>query len=460
MQKKNNAGYWCACVIMLLVAFIQCFKTVHDLHWANEPDFDRDIAYIRATLTGHYGQDPNIAGQYMWYNPIIFLLETFSVKLSGAPINVVVARVGAFINIINPIVFFIVMIKLFDYKIALASLLAFVFVMSGNLPCWGSPTYSPWMISDTTVQFLFYLSMFCCYKAFTSQSMIWFVILGAVTGITFLGHSAPVFVIILILVSMQAQKVVIAVKTKQYTLIKTYLLQGAVAAIPFILFASPFLYFVYGKYHLHFINHTILECAPGIFARKETLTLLKQNVTFALLISLIGFVWFYLKFENKVLRTIIWNWLIITLVMYIYESAVPTVDKIIHRSLPDTIPAFHYFFYLKAVECIFFGFGLVFLFDFSVAWIAKRLNKSFSASAKTNLLIASVLIYALVYFPVYHNRYDFSELREQAIEKGNEKDKIAVYDFITKNVPLDHVLLCPHGLSLFPVMPTAIKMVS
>jgi hypothetical protein len=35
-----------------------------------------------------------------------------------------------------------------------------------------------------------------------------------------------------------------------------------------------------------------------------------------------------------------------------------------------------------------------------------------------------------------------------------------VYDFISKNIPLDNVMLCPHGLSLFPVMPTGIKMVS
>ena len=67
---------------------------------------------------------------------------------------------------------------------------------------------------------------------------------------------------------------------------------------------------------------------------------------------------------------------------------------------------------------------------------------------------------AVIYFPVYSKRYDFSELRRQAIIKGNQKDKIEVYDFITKNLPLDKVLLCEHDLSLFPVMPTAIKMVS
>jgi len=460
MRNKDSARYILACCIMLVLAFIECYKTIHDLYWASEPDFDRDIAYIHATLSGHYGQDPNMAGQYMWYNPIIFLLETLSVKLSGAPINVVVARAGAYINLINPIVFFIVMVKLFDYKIALASLLAFIFVLSGNLPCWGSPTYSPWLISDTAIQFLFYLAIFCCYKAFETQKWLWFVILGAVTGLTFLGHSAPTFIIILILVALQAQKVLIALSEKKYRLIGTYFLQGAATAIPFIIFAFPFLYYVYGKYHLHFINRIILECAPGIFARRETVTLLKLNVTFALIISLIGFVWFYFKFENKVLRKIIWSWLLITLVMYVYESAVPTVDKKIHFNLPDTIPAFHYFFYFKALQCIFFGFGFVYLFNKAAQWMQGYFKKKRSVRFYSSLFVAAVLIYMVVYFPIYRNRYDFTGLRQAALEKGLEQDKIDVYNFITKSVPADHVMLCPHGLSLFPVMPTAIKMVS
>jgi len=460
MQLRANVKYLLACIIMLLLAFIQCYRTVHGLNWASEPDFDRDIAYIHSTLTGHYGQDPNMAGQYMWYNPMIFLSETFIVKLTGLPINLVVARSGAFLNLINPIIFFIVLVKLFDYKVALAGLLSFIFLINGNLPCWGAATYSPWMVSDTAVQFLFYLSIFFCFKAFSEQKIIWFIILGAAIGITFLGHSAPVFIMILILVSIQGQKIFVALKQKQYPLIGTYFLQGLATAVPFIICAFPFLYYVYGKYHLHFINRVILQCAPGVFARKETLNLLKLNITFSLLISILGFIWFYLKFENKVLRKIIWNWLIITLVMYVYESAVPTADKMLHINLPDTIPAFHYFFYFKALQSIFVGFGLIFLFNLLIAWITKLAKKEITPKLSNNLFIAAILLYMLVYYPIYSNRWDFTDLRQEAIDKGNEKDKIGVYDFITKNVPSDNVLLCEHGLSLFPVMPTAVKMVS
>ncbi len=460
MHIKNNAKYWLACILMLALAFIQCYKTVHDLHWAYEPDFDRDIAYIRGMLDGHYGKDPNMAGQYMWYNPMIFWFETAVVKITGLPINIAVARAGAFLNLINPVIFFIVLVRLFDVKVALASLLSFLFLVSGNLPCWGAATYSPWLISDTFVQFLFYINIYLCYKAFSTQKMWWFIALGAGLGLSFLGHSAPTIIVILIVVILQAQKVISALKEKQYPAIGTYFLQGLLTVIPFIIFAFPFLYFVYGKYHLHFINRVILQCAPGIFARKETFTLLKLNVTFSLIIAAVGLVWFYLKFENPLLRKIVWCWLWVTLVMYVYESAVPTADKILHINLPDTIPAFHYFFYLKALQSVFFGFGFIYLFNLMIGRLQHLIKKTFTPRFLELFFVACVLVYALGYYPIYRNRVDFSILRQQALEKGNEKDKIEVYNFISKNIPLDNVMLCPHGLSLFPVMPAGIKMVS
>jgi len=460
MTSKDKNKYLLAFVLMLIAAFIQCYKTIHDLHWANEPDFDRDIAYIRSTLDGHYGQDPNMTGQYMWYNPMLFLLETLVVKFTGLPINVVVARAGAFINILSPVAFFFMVIKLFDYKVALPAILCFFFLVNGNLPCWGGATYSPWLLSDTFSQFTFYITIFFVYKAFSSQKLFWFIIFGASLGITFLGHSAPVFIILLIVICIQGRKVVESFWAKDYSAVKTYFLQGLFAVIPFIIFAFPFLYYVYGKYHFHFVNHEILECAPGIFARRYTLQLMKSNVTFSLIISVIGMIWFYKKFDNPILSKIVWHWFFICLGMYIYESAVPTLDHMLHITLPDTIPAFHYFFYLKALQSIFFGFGFIFL----LTWLVGRLKGLKPGNPKLilsdTLVIVCVLVYALAYYPIYINRYDFTELRVQAIEKGKQTDKIGVYDFISKNIPLDHVLLCEHGLSLFPAMPTGIKMVS
>lgn len=460
MQLKDNTKYWLACIAMIVAAMVQCYRTIHDLHWASEPDFDRDIAYIRTTLNGHYGQDANYAGEYMWYNPLLFLSETLIVKLTGLPINIVVARAGAFLNILSPVAFFAMVLKLFDYKVALAALLSFLFLAAGNLPCWGGATYSPWLISDSFVQFLFYINVIFCYQAYATQQMKWFVLLGASIGITFLGHSAPAILIILILVVLHLQNIITAAKQKEYKTITRYVLQGVVTAIPFLLCALPFLYFVWGKYDFHFVNRAILECAPGIFARKESARLVEANITFSLLIAAIGAIWFYLRFENKLIRRIIFSWLTITVVMYLYESIVPTLDRLDKIHLPDTIPAFHYFFYLKVLQSVFFAFGFIFLLQKLSGWLSRVTKNKTNITQSTGLFIGAVLLYAVVYYPIYIKRADFSEARQESIAKGNETDKIEVYNFIYKNVPLNNVLLCEHDYSLFPVMPTAIKMVS
>lgn len=460
MQLKDNTKYWLACIAMIVAAMVQCYRTIHDLHWASEPDFDRDIAYIRTTLNGHYGQDANYAGEYMWYNPLLFLSETLIVKLTGLPINIVVARAGAFLNILSPVAFFAMVLKLFDYKVALAALLSFLFLAAGNLPCWGGATYSPWLISDSFVQFLFYINVIFCYQAYATQEMKWFVLLGASIGITFLGHSAPAILIILILVVLHLQNIITAAKQKEYKTITRYVLQGVVTAIPFLLCALPFLYFVWGKYDFHFVNRAILECAPGIFARKESARLVEANITFSLLIAAIGAIWFYLRFENKLIRRIIFSWLTITVVMYLYESIVPTLDRLDKIHLPDTIPAFHYFFYLKVLQSVFFAFGFIFLLQKLSGWLSRITKNKTNITQSTGLFIGAVLLYAVVYYPIYIKRADFSEARQESIAKGNETDKIEVYNFIYKNVPLNNVLLCEHDYSLFPVMPTAIKMVS
>ncbi len=83
---------------MLLLAFLQCYHTVHDLHWAYDPDFDRDIAFARGLLEGHYGQDPNYQGAWLWYNPLLFTTEAVIHKLTNLPLNVIAAQAGIYLK--------------------------------------------------------------------------------------------------------------------------------------------------------------------------------------------------------------------------------------------------------------------------------------------------------------------------------------------------------------------------
>jgi hypothetical protein len=93
-------------LIMILAAFIQCWHVSHDLFWFYDLDVSRDMAYVQQTLYGHFGKDPNYPGEFLWYNPLMSLLQTAVIKISGLPINVVMVRLGAYMNLLAPLSFF------------------------------------------------------------------------------------------------------------------------------------------------------------------------------------------------------------------------------------------------------------------------------------------------------------------------------------------------------------------
>ncbi|HXB42834.1 MAG TPA: hypothetical protein VNV85_02205, partial [Puia sp.] len=207
-HKKESKGlYLIAFLIMLSLACFQCYKTTCDLHWAADPDFDRDIAFVRTSLDGQFGKDPNYKGEYLWYNPLVFSVETLIVKLTSLPPNIVAVRSGAYLNLLGPVAFFGMVLSLFGLEMALASSISFLFFATGNMLGWGAATYSPWLYPVCFTQFIFYINIILCYKAFSTQKYIWFIFLGASVGICFLGHTAPALITILIMASMQSQRI-------------------------------------------------------------------------------------------------------------------------------------------------------------------------------------------------------------------------------------------------------------
>src|SRR5579859_7084273 len=157
-----------ASFIMLVIAFVQCFRTTHDLTWAFDTDFDRDMAFIQNSLDGHFGQDPTYLGQYCWYNPLLFSIEAILVKLTGLPINIVVARAGLYLNLLGPLTFFLMAWRLFDLRVATTALLSYLFFANGVVEGTGAATYSPWLYPITFAQFLFYVNILLIFKAFSS----------------------------------------------------------------------------------------------------------------------------------------------------------------------------------------------------------------------------------------------------------------------------------------------------
>jgi len=91
------------------------------------------MSYVQGALDGKFGKDPNYAGAYLWYNPMLSSIETLIVKITGLPVNIVLARAGVYLNLLGPLAFVLMLTVLFDLRMALACLLSYLFLASGNI---------------------------------------------------------------------------------------------------------------------------------------------------------------------------------------------------------------------------------------------------------------------------------------------------------------------------------------
>ena len=463
-RSENRAACLLTCLIMLTVAFIQCYRITRGLQWPYDGDFERDMGFIQGMLDGNPGKDPNYLGQFLWYNPLLFYIETIIVRISGWPIHQVVSQAGIFINLPGPLTFLLMAIRLQGFRTASASFLSYLFLATGNIVGSAAATYSPWPYPVCFSQFGFYLTLFVCYQAFSTQKYYWFALLGIACGICFLGHAGPAVLVVLILIYMQGEKMVAALKTKNYASLRTFLLQGGICFVFFVVTSFPLLYVVVWKYHLHFVNRAIFEYRAGILIWHNYAAFLRANVNIQFVIAVIGFVWFYRRFHQTLARKIIFSWFFAALFMFVYTTMLPTIHEKLHIKLPDTVPSYHYFFYIKAAQSIYFGFGLVFMLRLIYQWLSNLLlrdqHRLRVPVSLEYFILLSVLLYAIGYFPIYHMRKDFIMNRDLDYIRGSEKEKIDVYHYILENIPEDKVILCDEEANDFPVMASGRKMVS
>jgi hypothetical protein len=149
--------------------------------------------------------------------------------------------------------------------------------------------------------------------------------------------------------------------------------------------------------------------------------------------------------------------------MYLYSSLIPVISRRYQIFLPGTVPSFHYHFYLKAIQSVFFPFGLLFLIREFWNWLYTNWEKArgwLKQVRKSNVYFPALILLIMVMdLPFYIERDDFTIMRRSSIGKEQNTDKTGVYSYIIEHIPSDQVILCEQETSIFPVMATERKMV-
>jgi hypothetical protein len=459
-------------VLCLPLIFIG-LNTTRDLEWPYDLDHYRDIAQTQTILDGGYGSDPYYLNEYIWYNPgSHFVIGVLSLLFNmGIPETIV--RVGPFLNLLPLIAFCIMMRIIFGWPTALISTMAYLLIPNNCYPVWCSSLYSPWFYPSTFSQAFFYITVTLFYIALKkSLKTRYYVIVGFLLGVTFLFHTAPAFIGFGLITICFLGKMGVKLKNRQLIIdeSKSLLRKFLCLVIPALIISMIFIYFIIWHYQLKILNP--LPCSwlwDQLTFEKLPSLLQKEFLHLFSLIAAFGLVHLISSKKDIAARNILLSWLVFCLACAGCSILKSNLESL--NSLPSIIPAHHFFFYLKTLSYVFFGFGAV-----CIGQILRKLLKNnrllmkkikphllnIPFQSKTKLVVyviitALLTLYILYVYPGNKNLY---ETRNACLSRMSQTHLIDLYYWVRQNTRKDDVFLCSNKFGMKAVVPAGRKVVA
>ncbi|MEO8068339.1 MAG: hypothetical protein ABI599_11655 [Flavobacteriales bacterium] len=453
---------------LFVLALVPGLKAVEGLTWGASVDFHRDASFVRAMVEGHYGEDPTYLGGAMWYTPLVGTLEAAVVWLTGHSVDQVIVQMGAYTNLLVPIAFFIMLWYFFGPVRAVLGSAVFLFFTIGHEPGWALPTYSPRLIPVSFCQWFLYIEVIFIDRAFRSTRIMPSLIAGIGAGVTFLAHAAPALLSVLIIFLFTMNEVVAAIRRKDGTYGWPRLRASIVAGTAFIITSLPLTSIVVGEYGMKVVNRSYFLYNYYGLTLHEKEVFFYHNISLINVLALIGA---WLVYRRRIVdttgrapmaRRILLVWFVLSILLMVYSYCVAVLDQHYGIHLPGILPPFHFYFYMKAAMAVFAGLAV---------WhggelLAKRLRPAWAstglaASPKPVLWVFGIVAVACTLnYPAYATRRDVFAVRNRNLAFMERTHDGNACVQINKLLRWDDVMLCDHDLSVWPLLPSARKVVA
>jgi len=371
---------------LILAALVVALRTTSGLAAPNDPDHYRDVAQAQTVRDGHPLTDPYYRGEWAWYNPLLAWVLALGSALSRLRVEEFHVRFGPWANLLGPVMFYFLGIRLVGRQAALVALTLYLFFVCANEPSWSVATYSPWLFSGNFGQGIFFSAALVLVWAAERPVVPRALVAGVMIGLTFLAHTAPALIL----------------ATMACILWVTRPLALFTAGLAALVVASPFLYGIGVHYHLHVVNVEPLSWRWPPITRNGLPQTLRDN---GLLIAaaLAGLVIAPSRF------TVAW---LVTAAGFLVYTVAP---------LPRLLPAFHFWLYTTA--------ALMLLAGATAAWLFPRLLA----------VPALAVIVVAVYWPTYITRSDLVNGRLGSLDR--DANHVAAVEFLRVVTKVDDVVL-------------------
>ena len=361
---------------LILAALAVALTKTSGLTAPHDLDHFRDIALAQTVRDGAPLSDQYYRDEWIWYNPLLPWTLALGSAVTGSAVEVFHVRAGPWLNLLGPLAFYLLGVRWIGRTAAFIALAVYLFFAIGEGRGWAYATYSPWLYSNNFAEGIFFTAALALQAAADRPTPTRAVCAGSIMGLTFLAHTAPA----LILVVMAC-----AVFARRWRMLLT---TGAAAFVV----ASPFLYSIGLQYHFRVVHTEPLSWVWNALTLDTLPQFLKDN---AILIGLAAF--------GAVITTsrllLVWLAAAAALLLYAVSSTVPG------------IPAFHFWKWATAAMALLAGTTLAWLCSATPTrpWAAVRQSPP---PRGVNFIVIFLTVAAVVlHWPSYMSRRDFSHER-------------------------------------------------
>jgi len=448
-------------VLLLATAFSVGFRTTRGLNWPGADwggvgiDLYRDISSAQTILNEGYGPDPTYRGERNWYNPLTPSVSAVVSRLSGAPVHVVVTRLGTYANLLAPLTLFLMCAALWDRWTAASAVAGFLFLSPNELPSYLAATYSPWFLPVNFVQAIFYLAVLAFWYACRRNRPWGFVIVGLSWGALLLGHTAPALMFGGMVVIWAVMEGRARTRMTNGLTSGTVLLRFGTMVAVALLVSSPFVALILGHYHLH-IQNTEPTAFSAYLLSRGLPDLVLIHLTVPMAVAALGFRT-VIRAPDTLSRRLLLSWMGVAAVFLVYSFA-RLGAQLAEVVLPSIVPSFHFFFYLEAAGAVCFGIGLMTI----SRWVAARAALVGVGSMPVRIAVTSVLLIGLLVgagFRRYLGRPDFFPARLDG-RIAADSDSTRVAEWFRANAQPEDVVLASDKDGITSVAVAGIKTVA
>ncbi|HET7219848.1 MAG TPA: hypothetical protein VFJ02_17445 [Vicinamibacterales bacterium] len=406
-----------AFLALLLLAVVPGILSTHDLEWPYDADGFRDVAIAQHAREGRWQRDPFYAGEAAWYSPLAPAVVAFASAGLGLETAQGYARLGAWVNALAPVAFWLMVRRACGAWPALFAVCAFMF-LPGRPPAWASATYSPWFFPSVTAQIPLYAGLALLVTIDRAVDLPRRLLFGTVLAATFLAHAGAGLVLGATALATWAWQLLVTDRANAGRRLSAGLASYAVAAV----LMAPFLWPLASRYGFHVLNRAPATWSDDSVRLAGLIDIARPGSIVQALIALWGAAHIFRSRDNS--RAVLAAWGIVATAGYLYARLAET-----RPDLPALVPAFHFFFLLRAWTWVLVGTGLAVIGGRVARAFAQQTGRRLATPAP-ELILAGVL--ALGVYPRYLGREAFTLAPEMSRALARDDDR-KVADWILAN---------------------------